>query len=175
MKKKAIISIIIGSFILYGGIIFAENSSFNFKAGSEPDGFRDIKWETNLKILPGMRHVGAHLSYKGVEKYVKPGDDLTIGGAKLEKIEYLFWREKFFAVEIHTKGFSKFDILKKVVFEKFGRGDQPNKSLERYIWKGSKTGMRLVYSKFFEKGILFIYSLKLDKEAKEYSQQKAKE
>lgn len=55
-----------------------------------PDGFREIKWGTDISELKGMAHVRTDPSYGGVEFYTRKGDELRFGDAQLYNIEYAF-------------------------------------------------------------------------------------
>jgi len=54
-----------------------------FKSGSEPNGFRDIKWGTDIRTLPDMEYVTTDSSYGGIREYIKKNDELKIGDAVL--------------------------------------------------------------------------------------------
>ena len=151
-------------------------NSANYKPGSEPDGFRGIKWGTDISTLKDMEYLGIDPSYGGMKKYTRKNEDLHLGGAKLEIIGYGFWRGKFCGVQILTKGSTNWRGLRDAVFEKFGPGWQLDKSIERYIWPfGDITGMFLEYNKVSEKGKLQIYSAEIGKQMKAYEKQKARE
>jgi hypothetical protein len=160
---------------------FAFNHGLNnFKPGSEPDGFRGIKWGTKLlAAFPNLKKIkrvkSSSESYPFLESYLKDEEDLKLGRANLETIEYCFWDEKFIGVAIVAKDPEDWFGLKEVTFEKFGKGFQPSKHIEEYEWRGKKT------SAFFRKeeetklGELFIGSEESLKELKTYIKQKAKE
>ena len=48
----------------------------------------------------------------------KKGDNLRLGEAQLDKMEYGFWKGKFAEVQITATGSENFDQLKKFLFEK---------------------------------------------------------
>lgn len=69
------------------------------------------------------------------QRYIqKKGDELKIGGATLESIEYGFWQGKLSDVIIKFKGYANFSALKDATFEKFGSGYKPNQFMESYWW-----------------------------------------
>lgn len=100
MKRIKILLVVLG---LISGFAFGQIN--NFKPGSDPDGFRGIKWGTDIRTLCGMKYFRTDESYGGIEVYIRENDELKIGDATLERIEYVFWRGKFCAVGIYTKGF----------------------------------------------------------------------
>ena len=170
---RKVLMIVLGYFLI---------SSFAFgewkvggKPGTEPDGFRGIKWGTHISNLKGMEYVRTDPSFGGVKVYRRKGDVLQIGSAKLDRIEYGFWKGRFCSVYIYTSGNVNWSGLKEAVFEKFGKGYQPNEFIERYDWLGTKTLMELEYNKISEIGTLWMHSVKISDEQEAYKKQKAKE
>jgi len=66
----------------------------NFKPGSEPDGFRGIKWRTEFSTAfsnaEKVKESKTIARYEPLKFYLIEGDDLKIGLAKLESIEHAF-------------------------------------------------------------------------------------
>ena len=100
---------------------------------NEPDGFRGIRWGTDISTLEGMEYLSTDPSYGGMNVYAREGDSLYIGGAKLQSINYDFWRGKFCSVVVHTKGYINFSALKDACFARFRKGFQPNRYIEKYV------------------------------------------
>ena len=165
---------LMGLTILVIGLCGNLNSA-EFKPGSEPDEFRGIKWGTDISTLSDMEYYVTNPSYGGVKIYTRKNEGLHLGAAKLEGIYYYFWRGKFCIVVIDTKGSINWTSLKEAVFEKFGWGSQPNEYIEKYFWWSDITGMNLKYNEVSEKGELFMFSEKINKQQKAYNKQKAKE
>ena len=147
----------------------------DYKPGSEPDGFRSIKWGADISSLEGMEYFRTDPGYGGIKIYTKEKDNLQIGSANLIRIEYLFWRGKFCSVWVYTKGSTNWYGLKEAVFEKFGKGYQKNQFIEAYTWFGKITWMRLEYSEFSKEGKLRMVSREIIKQQEAYKKQKAKE
>ena len=177
MKKLWLIGLVVLLFGFQGSLVFAELN--NFKPGSEPDGFRGIKWGTDISTLKDMEYLEANPAYGGVKAYTRKGDDPRLGGVNLTTIEYCFWRGKFFMVVIGTKGFVNWTGLKDAVLEKYGKGYQDNEVnnefIEEYDWFGEIGGAGLKYNKISKKGNLFIISEEIYKEMEAYRKQEAKE
>ncbi len=172
MKNKIwLIGLIVLTVGLWSNLCFAGN----YKPGSEPDGFRGIKWGTDISTLKDMEYFRTDSSYGGIKKYTRKNDDLHIGGAKLEIIEYGFWREKFCVVLVITQGYTNWAGLSEAVFEKYGKGYQDNEYIEKYIWSGSVTVMMLTYNEISGEGTLLMRSEEIYKQQKAYKKQKAKE
>jgi hypothetical protein len=120
----------------------AQKSTSGFKPNSEPDGFAGIKWGTPfVEVKSDMveaRSISdpAEPNVKIKIYYIKKGDQLKLGEAQLDKMEYVFWRGKFAEARISATGPENFDRLKNFLFEKYGTA---NKSQGAYFWDGSVT------------------------------------
>ena len=159
-------------------VLFASNIVFS--DSKEPDGFRGIKWGTNINDLPDMIYTETDPSYGGIKTYIKKADELKVGGAIIKSIEYGFWRDRFFSVQINVIGYTYFGALKEAAFEKFGPGYKSNEYIEEYVWgkrrweREISTGM-LSYNEITKEGYLFLASMEISKEMNEYQKIKAKE
>jgi len=140
---------------------------------SEIDGFRGIKWGAEVATLEGMEKLEKDRSSNpDIVWYTRKGETLTLGKAKLENIFYSFWMESFESVWIDFRGDENFEVLKKELFERFGKvleSRELMKKIEKeplmerstmrygeeefYFWEGKKTEMWLSYSKSRQKGI----------------------
>lgn len=174
MKKVKILRLsIILSILLIGSFALSQKEPLlnNFKPGSEPDGFRGIKWGTNISTLKDM--ILKEEDPNGLLKiYGRKGDTLEIGGAKLKSISYCFWQGKLFDVLIQTEDFGG-EELKNVCFEKFGRGAKMSRYSEDYQWDG-KIAL-IILSISTSKGTLLIQSQEIARQKETYERQKAKE
>ena len=148
--------------------ISESKSLSNFQKGSEPSGFRGIKWETDISALSGMEYLETNPNYVGGLKiYTKKGDDLRIGGAELVKIKYGFWRGKFYGVTVYTKGYENWLGLKNATFEQFGKSSYGVDTFEEtYCWFGDIAAIIMGYDEIDKEGKLSIFSAEMNKEAK---------
>ena len=141
-----------------------QKSASGFKSNSEPDGFAGIKWGTEFSETKSdmveSRSISdpAEPNVKIKIYYTKKGDDLKMGEAQLDKIEYVFWREKFAEARISATGPENFDRLGKFLFEKYGT---VNKFQGAYSWEGSITRIALRYDEPTKPCLLTIGSTKL--------------
>jgi hypothetical protein len=126
-----------------------------FMPGHEPMGFRGLKWGS--APVSGM--------YKEEElgdlvAYLLRGDDLTMGAATLLRIKYTYWRSQLQGVMLITNGFENWTALQEATFAEFGKGYQPDKDDENYVWWGDSSMMSLSYSykEISTWGTLIIYS-----------------
>jgi hypothetical protein len=188
MKKVKILALAF-SICLVG--CFASSRSSKFLA--DPDGFRDIKWGTEISTLKDMEKVEQDKSSKSnLVWYTRKGDPLAIGKARLENIFYSFWMGNFESVWIGFEGDENFETLKKELFERFGKvlesaelmkkvdseaGREPptiRHAEEFYAWWGKNTEMTLSYSRDRHQGTLNINSKMMSDERRAYEKQKGK-
>jgi hypothetical protein len=189
MTRIKILTIVFG-IILIGCFASTRPS----KPRPDPDGFRDIKWGTEISTLKDMEEVEQDKSSgRDLVWYRKKGDTLAIGEAKLENIFYSFWMGAFESVWIDFEGEENFEALKKELFERFGKARESEGSMKKmgkkagregspteragafYTWWGKNTEVWLSYSKDRHKGTLTINSRKISEERRDYEKEKEKE
>jgi len=157
--------------------------NYSFKPGSEPDGFRGLKWQTDIGTLDPL-HTMELIEIMGpFTYYKKKQEDLHLVTVKLDDITYEFWNGKFSGVIIKVRGNNQFQILKDYVFARYGTG-QRSKVLEEldaqdFYYNGVKTRMYLKFSDIDRTGELSLYSIALlskqQKLGRLYLKEKAKE
>jgi len=136
------------SLFMVGLLGCAQKPTSSFKPNSEPDGFAGIKWGTPFSEVKSEMAESRSISDPAEPNvkikiyYTQKGDPLEFGEAKLDKIEYVFWRGKFAEARISATGPENVDRLKKFLFEKYG---MVNKSQGAYFWDGSVTQIFLKY------------------------------
>jgi hypothetical protein len=138
---------------------------YTFKPGTEPDGFRGLKWGTDIATLDPL-HTMEVLAIVGPFVYYKKNqEDLRLVNVELDDIIYEFWNGKFSGVVIKVRGPRQFQILKDYVFARFGEG-QRSKALQQldvqdFYYNGVRTRMSLKYSDMEHAGELAMYSVAL--------------
>ena len=158
-KWSIILVIVVGIFSC------TQKSTSGFKPNSEPDGFAGIKWGTEFSevksnMVESRNVINPTEPDVKIKIYYTPkGDNLKMGEAQLDKIEYGFWKGKFAEVQITATGPENFNYLKKVLFEKYGTVDKPIQGL--YPWNGSVTRMALRYDEPTKTSSLTISSTKI--------------
>lgn len=153
MNKKCFLPVIL--VFLLGSFTFAETGKF--KQGSEPEGFRGIKWGQNLYDLPAGQGWHQVFAGSGLKGYQRTKEDLELWGSKLERIVYNFLKDNFVHVEIRPSDKENYEILKQALFENFGKGIQDSHGT--YRWEGEKTAISLTdWDTFPLKGILYMAS-----------------
>jgi hypothetical protein len=142
-----------------------QKSTSGFKPNSEPDGFAGIKWGTEFSQVNSDMVESRSITnptepdVKIKIYYIRKGDNLKMGEAQLDKMEYGFFRGKFAEVQITAVGPENFNHLKKVLFEKYGTVDKPVQGL--YPWNGSVTRIALRYDEATKTSSLTISSTKI--------------
>ena len=130
------------------------------------DGFRDLQWGVNVNEIDGLEMKPAFSSQEEVVEYVRPDDTLQIGDAVLASITYTFWRKRLYTVTVWTVDEKNYKALRKVVIEQFGKGRQPDQSLEKYLWSSTATDMMLEYDEVGQLGMLWLRSGEIDRKQK---------
>lgn len=138
--KKTLFFIL--SFVLMSNCVYA----MNFKPGSEPDGFRNIKWEQEISTFSDMEHVETRQDCMkagcgSIEIYLRKDDVMKIGNANLDSIEYRFCGSKFYEASIELHGKENYEAIKSYLFATYGfdRTDYFSSN----TWTGNKASVHL--------------------------------
>ncbi len=75
----------------------------SFKAGSEPEGYNGIKWETKLSTLEKMKHTRTDPTHGGIEFYVREGDTFKLGNGKHQTGSIWFLEREVLCCRGHDK------------------------------------------------------------------------
>ena len=138
---------------------------------NEPDGFRGIKWGTNLSELPDM----VLTEDVGDEKfYTRKSDKMKIGEADIGRISYRFYKNRFCGVLVGFTGSSNFTKLKAVLFDQYGQPEQTNQFMEKYSWLGGSVVIALHYNEISKTGNIFYGFIPIRQEEEMDDKQKAK-
>ncbi|MGZ3590368.1 MAG: hypothetical protein ACXU99_06895 [Thermodesulfobacteriota bacterium] len=139
-----------------------QKSTSPFKPNSEPDGFGGIKWATEFSKAKSDMVESRSITeptqpdVKIKIYYTRKGNNLKIGEAQLDKIEYGFWKGKFAEGYITSSGSENFNQLKKFLFENYGTVDKSAQGL--YSWNGPVTRIALRYDEPTKTSLLTISS-----------------
>ncbi len=107
-------------------------------------GFREMKWGEAPR--PGM----TFLEENGPDRFfLIDGDDLSLGGAPVDRIIYKFWKKRLSEVKIEIPPASAEPVFKHLQAE-WGKPDRPNRFIEDYFWRNDKQGVDAT-SAFFSK------------------------
>lgn len=107
---------------------------------NEPEGFRDIKWQTEKRQISGLRF---HQRYSGYVEYVKDNEDLNFEGAKATRILYTFIDNKLETVtlQFEPSDEARYNFLRDSLISKFGEGEAIGK--KDIFWRGEETNTKL--------------------------------
>ncbi|GMR20562.1 MAG: hypothetical protein BMS9Abin36_1158 [Gammaproteobacteria bacterium] len=126
-------------------VFFAIYSTSALAFKNEPLGFRGAKWGMNISSNPQM----ILKSSKKYEKvYIRKDDKLSIGNAKLKRLVYFTYKDKFSSVLITTKGIANRRALIDAFQANFGKGYKPNKYINEYLWEGSTSTVFITCNSF---------------------------
>ncbi len=128
--------------------------------------FGDLRWGTKLLDIKGLEKIQDAERQDGVVEYRREKEDLKFGQATLSSIHYAFWRDQLYMLTIRTQGHSNYTALRREVFRQFGKGLRTDQAFERYLWTEAPNDMMLQYSKDGERGLLWLRSVKIDRQYK---------
>jgi len=133
--------------ILILALILAQPALSAFQ--NEPGDCRGIKWGTECHELSGFTKVSTQSS---LDYYMKRGEEMTIGDARLEMVVYVFYEKKFCGAVLNFKSSPNFQTIKTTLFDWYGAGSQPNKYADQYKWSGKNVTITLEYDDVTQKG-----------------------
>lgn len=107
----------------------------NLKALDEKNGFREMKFGSDIKEFPAMSPI-EYESDSLIIFYKLTDDKLKIGSHEVERITYGFYKDKFYLVMIKINGYSNSRGVLDVMTELYGKGDKSNRYIEKYYWSG---------------------------------------
>jgi hypothetical protein len=164
----------IGKILLIAFILILANISI---AADGPTGFGGLTWGTKFStVREEFVHSRTNPSLGGIEYYMRKNGEMTIAEAKLDRIEYGFWQDKFCAVKFYFSGNTNFSLLKRALFKRFGPGTQPNDFIEAYFWFSiAEALINIGYDEVSEKGGITMVSKEFTEKAKRYKIEKDKE
>ena len=152
MKKGFSLTLIFLVFLLPTSTLAFQN---------EPDGFRGIKWGTDISKRSDMSRVEENM-------YKRKNDKLTIRDANVKFIAYMGYKGKLMAVVVTYEGFANNKKIQQTFFQLYGKGYKSNRLMERYYWFGNDVQISLTYSEITETGYIgYFYRLLLDEAEKE--------
>ena len=149
------------SCIIFAGLMFCLVGFLSTPAISfdnEPKGFRDIEWGSNIS---GLADMSVFFSQRDAKLCSRKADKMAIGDAALDKIVYVFYKDQFTGVMITFHSLSTFQALKGILFEQYGKGEQPDQFKDKYLWMGDTAMIRLDFNPVSHEGNLSFRSIAL--------------
>lgn len=113
------------------------NSTSSKTSESENDGFRGIKWGTPLEEMESELTLVGRDEGKRIQWFQKGDDDLSLGGAALESIHYVFYEGIFKRVAMVAKGAGNYNLLRQHLLESFGEATESTDT--SLTWKLDRT------------------------------------
>jgi hypothetical protein len=146
--------ILVAGIVILMSLVFPGNANAQclFKPGSEPDGFRGIKWGTHISKLKGFRKI----SKKRIkEEYINTMTNSSIGSVLAKEIIYQFINGKFANVILYFN-LRNYDDIRNELTKQFGmcKPLQNMEIVKMILYNGDKTQMHLRES--FDKIVLTI-------------------
>ena len=127
-------------------------------------------WGLNWNLKPGdiqdIKKTRVNPAYGGIDEYSPQQEILQLGRTPLDGAVLGFKQEKFYTLILWTFGDDNYQLLRKEVFKRFGRGSQKDKAVERYIWYNDFTDRMLEYNSKTKTALLWLRSHKLDQKIK---------
>jgi hypothetical protein len=170
MVKSSKIHFYVGIVIFL--VIFPCPKQTVFAFQNEPDGFRGIQWETDIKDLSDMV-----LDEDGGDSklYRRNGDTLNIGAAAIESCSYIFYQGRFYGVFIEFTSLQNANAIKETLLQQHGEGLglRPGRFVETYQWLGSLVNIWCDFSDASRKGTIIYFYKPLDQEKEANEKKKA--
>ncbi|MBP7089160.1 MAG: hypothetical protein KBB01_07705 [Candidatus Omnitrophica bacterium] len=155
MGLKVIFVSLIICFINSLALAKDSNNIGSFKPGSEPNGFRNLVWGATVFNLEEEDF--QLIKNDSEEKiYVKENENYLLDGIHLDRIEYCFWRDRFYKVNLYIDKPLRRQRLLHNVFRKIG---YTRPSAGCYHYKGDITGLVFCSPKNKNLPTLSMYSL----------------
>lgn len=127
------------------------SSDTNNKIDKDNIVFRGMRWGSKLSEYKDMVLIESGSS----QYYNRKNDQLSIGGATLNKIAYGFFENRLFSVIIEFVGDSNFYKLHETLNQNYGYGFQSNQFMDNYWYCLScESTVYLEYSKIGRKGTI---------------------
>lgn len=122
------------------GAIFLACTLFGCSsAAHEPTGFRGIKWGAKLSSVPGLHQVAGNGK---LDLYEKKGEVLTMGGLKLNRVVYAFYKDQFYMGMAYfpTDNFMK---MESVLTGRLGKPSRVDNNPNNLIWDDNNVSVLL--------------------------------
>lgn len=104
---------------------------------NEPSDFRGVAWgapfENYQKELVVLSQTGDYAYYR------RPSDQMSWGGADIQKISYRFYKGRFSGSTVQLFGASNQKAITEKLFALYGTPEKPNKRVVQYFWSGDQT------------------------------------
>lgn len=158
-------------------LIFAFLIPAHSFAWNEPDGFRGIRWETDIAELgKGWEETDHDQHGDGVKLYARSGDPLNIGDAEIRPPRYGFYKGKFYYVLMRFDSLSNFQKIKETLLAAYGEDSRPIRQRDRFGWigLGNTINISLEFNTLKRTGTLYYQYIPIQKQKETEMKEKAK-
>jgi hypothetical protein len=155
---------------MVAGIILTLCASVCFS--EDVNGFRGLEWGVNISSTSGMQFVRTVTNKPDLKYYARPTDKLTFGDTPVSYIQYGFWKDQLYEIQIECDG-DAHAALETAVEKKYGTA-AVDSGQEQYCWSFPKTWISLRLDKGSHKAKLTFTSLLVNQAMAAYNK-KAKE
>lgn len=139
---------------------------------NEPQGFRVLIWgapAASVKDLVGSR---IDTDYGMVQFYTKKHENLQVGKAMVEKIEYGFWQNQLSQIEIRFHGIDNLRNLMRYFNQQFSEFRLLDNPTIDFTWPGIVTYGFTYFDIHTQIGVIYLYSLEItEKKAEQISRE----
>jgi hypothetical protein len=134
---------------------------------NEPKHFRGIRWGDPVMGLSDMVLV---LDGGALKAYVRKGDDMSIGEAKLDRLHYIFYKGRFYCVYIEFSGSHNFSRLRDTLVDWYGPGEEKRTPDKHFYWVGEAASVTMNYNESTAKGELGYKYMPIDAQLEQEEQ-----
>jgi hypothetical protein len=117
----------------------------------EPAEFRGLTWGSSTGGLTDLKMVGEE---GDVRTYQRTGDRRFIAQTPLEKIDYRYFQDRFYAAELKYQTEENYYRLLKSLVQTYGDGVREHPFFKHWAWTGEDVKISLKYSDITEDGTL---------------------
>lgn len=129
------------------------------------DGFRDARFGARIETFADMQPLG-HGAALGTTFYVRPGDDLRFGGARLDGVSYGFFEGELYFVALFSSGKRNNDAVLAALRESYGPGHELEGDAPEVVWAGDRVVLHFRVDPATAMGMVGLTSLPVDRRAK---------
>jgi hypothetical protein len=108
-------------------------------ASKEPEGFRNVKWGSEIGTLSGFEQIAEEGNLRFFEK---KGEELKFEDVRLEKVVYGFFQGRFYTAIVYFPA-AAFGRVQEIVTGQLGQPAQPEGEKGKCLWDGEKVSVLL--------------------------------
>jgi len=142
-------------------IVFTAGFNPAWAYENEPKEFRGINWGAPIGGVSDMVLV---LDGGALKAYVRKGDEMAFGEARIDRIHYVFYKGRFYCVHVEFTGASNFNKMRKALVDWYGPGEERRSPEQSYYWIGGTASIALTYRESAERGEVGYKYMPLDAE-----------